>query len=570
MTIEECVTFEQLGLSASILDALKKKGFEKPSPIQAQVIPILLAGEKDVLGQAQTGTGKTAAFGLPLIERLKENCPHVQALVLTPTRELAVQVANEIASFCGTKRLETVPVYGGQSITDQLRRLRKGVDIVVGTPGRIIDHIRRGSLKLGQVEYLVLDEADEMLNMGFLEDVEQIINATNKDRSTLLFSATMPPELARIANRYMRDTIRVSVKKEQLTTSLTEQIYYELLQKDRFEALCRIIDIDPAFYGMVFCKTKLDVDAVVSRLLEKNYSAEGLHGDISQANREKILMRFKRKRVKILVATDVAARGIDVNDLTHVLNYSLPQSPESYVHRIGRTGRAGKKGTAITFVLPSESYKVTQLQRVTKTKIQKSVLPNVAELIKVKTARLHTDLMAIVESEQKKGFLETAKGLLENNDPEKLVASLLEYSFKDHLDPSAYREIQEIRSNRRSNERSNDRSSDRRSGDRRPRRDGQEGRPRRSRNASGGSASNAGNGGNGRLFVARGKQDEITPGKLIAMIKKKARIDESKIGGIEIYDKFSFVNVPREMAESIITAFRPHGRGRRSIIELAK
>ena len=347
--------FAALGLSEKTIKALAKKGFEEPSPIQALTIPVLLKGEKDVVGQAQTGTGKTAAFGLPILEMIDKSNGNVRAIVLAPTRELAIQVAEEINSFANGRKLKIVPVYGGQSIELQIRQLKKGVDIVVGTPGRVQDLIDRKVLKLDKLEYFILDEADEMLNMGFVEDIEKILESTNKDKRMLFFSATMPKEILKIAENHMRKDYEIlKVEAKELTTNLTDQIYFEVKQKDKFEALCRIIDLEPDFYGIVFCRTKNDVNELTGKLNDRGYDAGELHGDITQKHREVTLNRFKARKLSILVATDVAARGIDVNDLTHVVNYAIPQEAESYVHRIGRTGRAGKEGTAITFMTPSE------------------------------------------------------------------------------------------------------------------------------------------------------------------------------------------------------------------------
>jgi ATP-dependent RNA helicase DeaD len=552
--------FEELGLSASTLSALQAKGFVNPSPIQEKVIPILLEGKNDILGQAQTGTGKTAAFGLPLIEKLETHAKQVQALVLTPTRELAIQVAKEIDSLQSEKRLKIMAVYGGQSITEQLKELRRGVDIVVGTPGRVIDHIQRKSLKLSVIKYLILDEADEMLNMGFIDDVERIMESAGDDHNTLLFSATMPRPLLQIADKHMLNKVHVSVKQKQMTTELTNQFYFELRPQDRFDALCRIIDISGDFYGMVFCKTKLDVDNVVSKFNGKGYVADGLHGDISQGNREKVLQRFQQNKVKILVATDVAARGIDVNNLTHVINYSLPQSPESYVHRVGRTGRAGKQGTAITFITSAESGKLNSIMRITKSKIERGMLPSVDELIQIKTKRLQANLDRVMGVEQKTGFLNTAKEMLADNSPEKLVASLLQIGFKEHLDPRYYREIRQVKPHTRS-ERSNSRE----------RFNSKERFNSRERfNQKGGRRGNTFRKNSGRLFVAKGREDEYTAAKILSLIRKKVAVDISRFGSIEVYDKFSFVNVPAEMVSNILSAFKGSGRGRRPLIERAR
>ena len=352
--------FQALGLTEVTLEAIREKGFETPSPIQKLTIPVLLRNENDIIAQAQTGTGKTAAFGLPILEQIKSGKGLPQALVLVPTRELALQVTVELISLT-RKKISIAPIYGGASMSEQLRRIKRGIDIVVGTPGRILDHIRRSTIDFSQLKWLVLDEADEMLDMGFIEDVEEIMAATNQTKRTMLFSATMPQRIAVLSKKYMRDTEILKVESKQITADLTDQIYFEVRECDKFDALTRIIDVESEFYGIVFSRTKVGVDEIVNRLLERGYAAEGLHGDVSQAQREKILRKFKRKAVNILVATDVAARGIDVNNLTHVINYSLPQDTESYVHRIGRTGRAGNQGTAITFISNSEYRQFTAL-----------------------------------------------------------------------------------------------------------------------------------------------------------------------------------------------------------------
>ena len=305
-------SFKNLGLSENTLKVLKQRGFEEPTPIQQKTIPAVLKGSKDIVGQAQTGTGKTAAFGLPIIELLQERLGVVQTLVLTPTRELAIQVAEEINSLKGKKRLSIVPIYGGQSFDLQLRSLKKGVDIVVGTPGRILDHLRRRTLRLDKISFLVLDEADEMLNMGFLEDVTEIMKSAGLNRRTLLFSATMPQEIRHISKKYMGEHDVLKVSKGQLTIRQTDQIYFEVSPSDKFEALCRIIDIEEEFYGLVFCRTKIDTDTIANHLGERGYDADALHGDLSQGQREKILNKFKKRLINILVATDVAARGLDV------------------------------------------------------------------------------------------------------------------------------------------------------------------------------------------------------------------------------------------------------------------
>ncbi len=369
--------FRALGLAEETIQALEKKGFEEPSKIQALTIPKLLENKIDIIGQAQTGTGKTAAFGLPIIEKITPGNGVVQAVILAPTRELAIQVAEEMNSFTGSRRISILPIYGGQSIDTQLRRLRRGVEIVVGTPGRVIDHIKRGTLKLGNVDFFILDEADEMLNMGFIEDIETIFSATPKEKRTMLFSATMPKRIQILARKYMQDYELLKVETKNLTTDLTDQIYFEVHEDSKLEALSRIIDIEEEFYALVFCRTRNKTDDVARKLSDRGYDVAALHGDITQHQREKILNSFKKGRIKILVATDVAARGIDVEELTHVINYSIPQNPEAYIHRIGRTGRAGRQGTAITFITPSEFRKLMRIQHETKVEIRREKLPKV-------------------------------------------------------------------------------------------------------------------------------------------------------------------------------------------------
>ena len=367
--------FGSLGLSPEMLAAVEAKGFERPTPIQKLTIPILLDGRNDIIAQSQTGTGKTAAYGLPILQELVRGAGSVQAIVLVPTRELALQVTEELVSYNREKRLSIAAIYGGASMSEQLRRLAKGADIVVGTPGRVLDHIRRGTLDLSGIRYLVLDEADEMLNMGFIEDVEEIMSHTPVERRVLLFSATMPQRIVNLSRTYMRDVEMLRVESARLTADLTDQIYFEVREADKFDALTRIIDITPEFYGIVFSRTKVGTDELVNRLLERGYAAEGLHGDVSQAQREKVLRKFRNRQVNILVATDVAARGIDINNLSHVINYSLPQDSESYVHRIGRTARANNDGVALTFVSEKEQSNFKSIENFLEKDIYKIPIP---------------------------------------------------------------------------------------------------------------------------------------------------------------------------------------------------
>ncbi len=519
------LSFEELGLSEGTLKVIRKKGFEVPSPVQEVTIPAILNGDKDIVAQAQTGTGKTAAFGLPFVELLDEHAHAVQALVLTPTRELAIQVAEEIHSLKGKKKLTIIPIYGGQSITLQLRLLKKGVDIVIGTPGRVLDNISRGTLKLGEISHLVLDEADEMLNMGFLEDVKKIMSHTSTDKRTMLFSSTMPKEIMQIARVHMREFDEFRVTKDQLTVPQTDQIYFEVSASDKFEALCRIIDIEEDFFGLVFCRTKKDVDMISNHLIERGYDADALHGDISQPQREKILNKFKKRLINVLVATDVAARGIDVHNMTHVINFALPQDAESYVHRIGRTGRAGKEGNAITFITPEEYRKLQYIIRETKTDIRKAKLPDVKDVIRTKKLRIRNILEDIVKESPGDEYIEMSRELLETNAAEEVLAALLEFSFQDELDEKSYTEIGNALVDTK---------------------------------------------GKTRLFVAQGKIDGLTSQKLVHFIQNKCGIKSKKIRDVQILEKFSFVTLPFHDAEVLLSYFKGKKRGKEPYITKAK
>lgn len=523
--MEKLAKFKALGLSESTLKALKKKGFEEPTPIQEKVIPLFLKGECDIIGQAQTGTGKTTAFGAPIIEKIPEKSGKVQAIILTPTRELAIQVSEELNSLRGDKKLHIVPIYGGQSMTLQLRALESGVDIVVGTPGRIIDHLERKSLNLENVAYFVLDEADEMLNMGFIDEIKEILKATSPEKRMLFFSATMPKPILGIVKKYMRNYEHVAVE-EELVTDLTEQIYFEVQENDKFEALCRIIDIEDEFYGLIFCRTKTDTAQLAQKLGDRGYLADALHGDLSQQEREKILNKFRKQKLNILVATDVAARGIDIIDLTHVINYSLPQDPESYVHRIGRTGRAGKQGTAITFVTSSEYRRLTYIKKTSKSDMRKGRLPEIKDVIKAKRARIKTELESIIKSEEYGDCLEMSEKLLDGYPAEKILAAVLKYTFKEKFDESMYGEI------------SGSSYVDRK--------------------------------GKTRLFIAMGKADGMTPDSLCEFIQEETGESDLKIMDAEIFPHFSFVTLPFAQAEALLEVFKDKKRGRKPFVEIAQ
>ncbi|MBS4178619.1 DEAD/DEAH box helicase [Lederbergia citrea] len=361
--------FADLNLSPAIIKAVNRLGFEEATPIQAKAIPLGLEG-KDLIGQAQTGTGKTAAFGIPLIEKIDVKSPHVQGIIIAPTRELAIQVSEELYKIGTEARVKVLAVYGGSDIQRQIRALKKGPHIIVGTPGRILDHINRRTLKLGNVETLVLDEADEMLNMGFIDDIESILETVPEERQTLLFSATMPTPIRRIAERFMKSPEVVRVEAKEMTVPLIEQFFVKVPEREKFDVLARLIDVHSPELAIVFGRTKRRVDELANALTMRGYIAEGIHGDLTQAKRMSVLKKFKEGKVDVLVATDVAARGLDISGVTHVYNYDIPQDPESYVHRIGRTGRAGKEGMAVTFVSPREMGYLRIVEQTTKKRMQ--------------------------------------------------------------------------------------------------------------------------------------------------------------------------------------------------------
>jgi ATP-dependent RNA helicase DeaD len=547
--------FRNLGLSEMMLDSLHKKGFEEPTPIQSKTIPFLLKNEKDLIGKAQTGTGKTAAFGIPIIENIVSGSKEIQALIMAPTRELAIQVTEELSSFAEEQKTRIIAVYGGQPIERQISRLQRGVDIVVGTPGRILDHLQRGTLNISKVSYIVLDEADEMLNMGFIDDIEAILKAAPKKRRTVLFSATMPAHIERLAKNYMSDYEVISIASEQIGRSNIQQIYFEVSQSDKFEALFRIIDVEESFYGMVFCRTKVDADEIAHKLANRSCRVEAIHGDLSQGQREKVLQKFRNKKITILVATDVAARGIDVDNLTHVINYSLPQDPESYVHRIGRTGRAGKTGTAITLITPSEYRKLISIQRIANATITKQKVPNVAEVIESKKQRIKNALVDIIAAGNFSDVEPIVEDILkENLNPKIALAALLKLAFKDELNEKNYSEINDIAAYKKNKDYYYD-----------------------DRGISGyspiggqGKRSYVDRKGTARLFIAKGRNDNMDARKLVDFIQRETGVDPRHIDDVKTFDTFSFFAVPFEDAEKVLHIFQKQSGGKRSLVSRAK
>ncbi|MFA6978044.1 MAG: DEAD/DEAH box helicase [Ignavibacteriaceae bacterium] len=579
-------SFNELGLSTEMLQAIKMKGFEEPTEIQSKIIPLILQSENDLIGQAQTGTGKTAAFALPIIDKLETKSSHLQVLVLVPTRELAIQVAEEFNSLRGHKNIHVAPIYGGQSYDIQLRRLKKGVDVIVGTPGRVMDLLKRKIFSLGKVSFVVLDEADEMLNMGFIDDIEEILSGANADRRTLLFSATMPERISNLAKKYMRERVVVKAKNAGQTTTLTDQIYFEVREADKLEALCRIIDTTNEFYGIIFCRTKNDVDYITSKLHDRDYDTEGLHGDISQAQREKILNKFKKKKTNVLVATDVAARGLDIDDLTHVINFALPQDPEAYLHRIGRTGRAGKEGTAITFVSPEEYRKLMFIKNITKTEIRKGRIPQVHEVINFKKEKIAIEIKNLITKGVASNYVVLAKDLLENNSPEEITSALIQYAFQNSLEEGSYANVQDFFESKgmsargrqesrggRGGREENSRDGRRRDDSRRSESKGRDNKFREGRGREEGFRSEGrerGGKGQERLFIAVGKKDGLNPKKLVDMLMQKTNLESRRIDAVQVMDSYSFFSVSPRDAEVVLEKLNSKKKGDRSVVERAK
>ncbi|MCK9425994.1 MAG: DEAD/DEAH box helicase [Ignavibacteriaceae bacterium] len=588
-------SFNELGLSDEMLQAIKMKGFEEPTEIQSKIIPLILQSESDLIGQAQTGTGKTAAFALPIIDKLATKSSHLQVLVLVPTRELAIQVAEEFNSLRGHKNIHVAPIYGGQSYDIQLRRLKKGVDVIVGTPGRVMDLLKRKIFSLGKLSFVVLDEADEMLNMGFIDDIEEILSGANSERRTFLFSATMPDRISTLAKKYMKNREIVKAKNAGQTITLTDQIYFEVRESDKLEALCRIIDTTNEFYGIVFCRTKNDVDFITSKLHDRDYDTEGLHGDISQAQREKILNKFKKKKTNVLVATDVAARGLDIDDLTHVINFALPQDPEAYLHRIGRTGRAGKEGTAITFVSPEEYRKLMFIKNITKTDIRKGRIPQVKEVINFKKEKIALEIKNLITKGVDTNYVTLAKDLLENNTPEEITSALIQYAFQNSLEEGSYANVQDFFESKRQSGNFESKSSSSRGrqesrggrgredkprdgrrreenprGDGRRREESPRGESRGREDGYRGEGRERGDKGQERLFIAVGKKDGLSPKKLVDMLMQKTNIESRRIDAVQVMDTYSFFSVSPRDAEVVLEKLNSKKKGDRTVVERAK
>ena len=481
------IKFEDLHISEPILRALNDMGFEEPTPIQREAIPVAKSGQ-DMIGQAQTGTGKTAAFGIPALEQVDPTIQDPQVLILSPTRELAIQVAEELNKMAQHTNIQALPIYGGQDIGRQFRMLKKHPQVIVATPGRLMDHMERKSISFDHVKVVILDEADEMLNMGFVDDINKILTAVPEERQTLLFSATMPKAIQELAETYLTEPTLIRMKPTQVTMDLIEQYYIEVQDRQKFDVLCRLLDIQAPELAIVFGRTKRRVDEVTEALKKRGYMAEGIHGDLSQQKRDSVIRQFREGTIDILVATDVAARGLDISGVTHVYNYDLPQDPESYVHRVGRTGRAGKAGVAMTFVIPREIEHLHAIERLTKRKIARRKAPSLGEVLEGQQKLAVEKLIALSDNrEELASYRSSAEELLNDIDSVTLLAAALKLLTKEpDTTPVSITEEAPLRVRRRRDggRRDGRRRDDRRRDGRRrdDRRDGDRKRSSRDRN----------------------------------------------------------------------------------------
>lgn len=511
-------SFREIGLSDEILKAIEEMGFETPTPVQAKTIPEILNNGHDIVSLAQTGTGKTGAFGLPVIQLTDVWNKNIQSLILCPTRELCLQITKELTTFSKYKNgLNITPVYGGSDIRTQIRALRQGTHIVVGTPGRVNDLLRKDILRIQNIKWLVLDEADEMLNMGFKEDLETILAQTPAERQTLLFSATMPPQIASIAKNYMKNPVEIKIGRTNQGADNVLHHYYMVHASDRYLALKRIVDMTPDIYGIVFCRTRQETKEVADKLMADGYNADALHGDLSQSQRDMVMQRFRVKHLQVLVATDVAARGIDVNELTHVINYNLPDDTEVYIHRSGRTGRAGRSGISATIIHSREMHKIKEIERISGKKFEQKMVPQAVEICETK---LFHFIDKLEKQEVPEGAVTTLLPRiyekLESFSREELISKFVAAEFelfneyyKDAPDLNIYRQPKE---------------------------------------------KGAARGNFGRLFINLGKMDKISPSDLIQLINQNTKGSQVRIGQIEILRNFSFVEVDSTFTSEVIKA----------------
>lgn len=562
------MNFEELGLRPELLKAVEKLGFVEPMPIQEQVIPYMLNENADLVGLAQTGTGKTAAFGLPILNMIDVNEKKIQALVLSPTRELCIQIANDLKHYAEfIPQIKVVPVYGGENIVTQFKELDVTPQILVATPGRLIDLIERKKVSLSEIKYLVLDEADEMLNMGFIEDIETILQGVPEDRRTLLFSATMPAEIADIAKKYMKNYHEISVGIRNSGAENVEHFYYMVKAQNRYLALKRIVDINPDIYGIVFCRTRQETKEVADKLMQDGYNADALHGDLSQAQRDYVMNRFRIHNLQLLVATDVAARGLDVSDLTHIINYNLPDENEVYIHRSGRTGRAGKQGVSISIIHVKELHKIKALEKITKKQFTRLMVPNGLEICKKQLFHLIDKMENVqINDEQIDVFLPHIYKKLGYLTKEDIINRFVSLEFNRFLD--YYKDAQDIniedrpsRNKRSKDDRNNRNDDDRRSKANDSRRDDNYKENRNSRRGRNDDGDYPERGTKVRMKINfGGSSDKVTPKNLLGLINSTTDDRSISITNIEITDKFSFFDVYADQAYKLIDAFESQPR----------
>jgi len=526
--IEELPAFSALELSEPVARAVTELGFETPTPIQARAVPLLMAGH-DLIGQAQTGTGKTAAFALPLIQKMDVERLETQALVLAPTRELAIQTANGIYSLAKYTGLRVVPIYGGQPIDRQFRALRNGAQIVVGTPGRILDHLRRGSLNLDHISFCALDEADEMLALGFLEEIESILALLPEERQLAFFSATMPPRILALMKKFLREPKHVSIQSRQRTLDTTNQAYYEVAPGKKFEALVRILDMETPGPTIIFCRTRQETNDVAEGLHMRGYGAEALHGDMNQSERERVLRRFRDEQLDMLIATDVAARGLDIDTVTHVINFDIPFDVEQYIHRVGRTGRAGRTGDAITLVQGRELRQLHLLEKMIGAQIKRVRLPTAADIAERRRDQFKESLRAALEAGSFQGHMATVEELSEAFDGAEIAAAALQMLWESQH-PGQEKNNQEMQA------------------------DGEQPEA-----------------GMTRIFVGLGRQEGLRPGDIVGAIANEVGISGREIGAIDILDHSSFVEVPTPEVQKVLAVLRKAKiRGQKANVTVAK
>lgn len=546
--------FDESGLKDELLKAVKDLGFVEPTPIQEKTIPVILESTNDLIALAQTGTGKTAAFGLPILEQLDLSEKSVQAIILSPTRELAMQIAKDIESFSKyLPNLYVVPVYGGVAITGQMKDLKRGAHIVVGTPGRTLDLIKRKSLKINNIKWLVLDEADEMLNMGFRDELDGILETTSDEKQTLLFSATMPHGVRRIANDYLNDPTEISAGKINIGATNVEHQFYVVKATNRYSALKRLADYNPNIYGIIFCRTRAETKDVASKLIDDGYNADALHGDLSQAQRDYVMQRFRAKQLQLLVATDVAARGLDINDLSHIINYNMPDDPEVYIHRSGRTGRAGKKGLSIIISHSREGSRIKSIEKLVGKTFTHEKVPSGEQICEKRLYNLMTEIQNIgVDEEKIAPYMPAVLEKLSNLDRDELLKRFVYVEFERFLD--YYKNSKDLNVSQSS-------GRDRDGGRRRDRRDRGRERDRgdrRERNDRGNRSSRRreSSGDFSRLFINVGSKQSLKAPNLMGLVNEFTDSNSIAFGKIDILSNFSFFEVSKDAEQDVIKAFK--------------